>query len=101
MNSISTTELAAVGNFGAILDVREADEFAQARVDGAMNLPMSELPDRLSEISRDQTVYVMCLSGGRSAQAVSYLSEQGYDVVNVLGGISAWHQNGLPIAMGA
>lgn len=101
MNSISTTELAALGNSGAILDVREVDEFAKARVAGAMNLPLSELPDRLSEISRDKTVYVMCLSGGRSAQAVSYLSEQGYDVVNVLGGITAWHQNGLPIAMGA
>jgi len=101
MNSISTTELAAVGNLGAILDVREADEFAKARVEGAQNLPLSELPHRLNEVSRDQTVYVMCLSGGRSAQAVSHLSEQGYDVVNVDGGISAWYQNGLPIAMGA
>ena len=101
MNSISTTELAAVGNVGAILDVREADEFAQARVEGAKNLPLSELSHRLGEVSRNQILYVMCLSGGRSAQAVSYLSEQGYDVVNVDGGISAWHQNGLPIAMGA
>lgn len=42
MDSNSTTELAATGNVGATLDVREADEFVKARVEGAMNLPLSE-----------------------------------------------------------
>lgn len=98
MTSISTSELAALGADATIIDVREADEFASARVVGATNVPLSELAGRLSDIPQDGTFYVMCLSGGRSARATEFLVDNGFAAVNVLGGISQWHQDGFPIA---
>lgn len=101
MKNITTTDLAAMGTEATIVDVREEDEFAGARVAGATNVPLSELAARLDDIPRDRTVYIMCLSGGRSARATAFLAEQGLDVVNVLGGISQWHGDGLPIVQAA
>lgn len=100
MTEITVTDLAALGSGITLIDVREADEFAEARVDGATNLPLSQLPGLLDQVPSDETVYVMCLSGGRSARATAYLEAEGRDVVNVLGGISAWHGAGLPVITG-
>lgn len=101
MKAITTTELAALGNDITLVDVREVDEFDNARVEGAINVPLSELQTRVDEVPSDTTVYVMCLSGGRSAKAVAWLEQQGRDVVNVLGGISQWDLDGLPVVRGA
>lgn len=101
MKAITTTELAALGNDITLVDVREVDEFDNVRVEGAINVPLSELQTRVDEVPSDTTVYVMCLSGGRSAKAVAWLEQQGRDVVNVLGGISQWDLDGLPVVRGA
>jgi rhodanese-related sulfurtransferase len=101
MNSITTTDLAALGSDITLVDVRETDEFAAARVDGAINIPLSQLQARVDDVPTDTTVYVMCLSGGRSAQATAWLEQRGHDVVNVLGGISQWDLDGLPVVRGA
>ncbi|MFC5503323.1 rhodanese-like domain-containing protein [Lysinimonas soli] len=101
MKSISTSELAALGADATIIDVREADEFASARVAGAINLPLSELAGRLADIPQGGTFYVMCLSGGRSARATAFLIENGFAAVNVLGGINQWHQDGFPVMQAA
>jgi rhodanese-related sulfurtransferase len=101
MNNITTTDLAAMGAEATIIDVREEDEFAAARVAGATNVPLSVLAERVDEIPRDRTVYVMCLSGGRSARATAFLQERGLDVVNVLGGINQWYGDGLPVVQAA
>lgn len=82
-----------------ILDVREPDEVAQARVDGTQHIPLGELVERLDEVPRDRTVYVMCHVGGRSAQATQYLGAQGIDAVNITGGIVAWYRAGLPVTI--
>lgn len=74
----------------AILDVREVDEFANGHIPEAMNLPLSELGARFEELDKDQNYYVICHSGARSANASNFLSQQGYQVTNVLGGMSAW-----------
>ena len=83
-----------------ILDVREHEEVAQARVDGAYHIPLAALPERLGEVPRDRTVYVMCALGGRSARATQYLEQQGVDAVNIDGGITEWHRVGLPVTIG-
>lgn len=82
-----------------ILDVREPDEVAQARVDGTQHIPLGDLVERLDEVPRDRTVYVMCHVGGRSAQATQYLGAQGIDAVNITGGIVAWYRAGLPVTI--
>ncbi|WP_394552767.1 rhodanese-like domain-containing protein [Agromyces sp. MMS24-JH15] len=84
-----------------VLDVREADEVAQARLESAQHIPLGELVARLDEVPRDRTVHVLCHVGGRSAQATVFLEAQGLDAVNIDGGIVAWYRAGLPIVTGA
>ncbi|XAS64197.1 rhodanese-like domain-containing protein [Micrococcaceae bacterium Sec5.8] len=100
MKSISVKELAALGKEAAIVDVREDDEFAAVRVSGATSVPLSRFTQSLAEVPATGTVYVMCAAGGRSSQATAYLTDQGYDAVNVTGGINEWEFDGLPVQRG-
>ena len=84
-----------------LVDVREPDEYAEVRAPGARLVPLGEVPDRLAEIPTDQTVYVICRSGGRSARAVEYLRANGVDAVNVTGGTLAWVESGAPVESGS
>ena len=81
-----------------LIDVREADETARARIPGATIIPMSELIDRLAEVPRDRTVVFVCHSGGRSENVCQYLeANEGFTgLVNLEGGIVAWSQAGCP-----
>lgn len=99
MQSSSPAEVHAEAD-AYILDVREPQEFAQARIDGAHHIPLGELVERQGEVPRDRTVYVLCHIGGRSARAAAYLEQQGVDAVNVDGGILAWYRAGLPVVLG-
>ena len=73
-----------------VLDVREPDGYATGHVPTAVNLPLSELVERYQELDKDMLYYVICQIGGRSEQASLFLDQEGYQVVNVLGGTSAW-----------
>ena len=74
-----------------LLDVREPQELLSASVDGALHIPMAEIPGRLDEIDPDKTVICMCHLGGRSAYVGEFLLSQGYTrVINLTGGIDAW-----------
>jgi len=81
-----------------LIDVREPDEYAAVRAEGAVNIPLSEFVARTDEINPDQDIYLICKSGGRSAQAGEYLEQaRGWDnVINVAGGTTAWVEQGLP-----
>ena len=81
-----------------LIDVREPDEYAAVRAEGAVNIPLSEFVARTDEIDPDQDIYLICKSGGRSAQAGEYLEQaRGWDnVINVAGGTTAWVEQGLP-----
>ena len=79
-----------------VLDVREPVEWAHGHIEGAVHVPLMDLPQRLAELPREQTL-VVCKVGGRSAQAVGYLVEQGYDVVNLDGGMLEWEAAGRPM----
>lgn len=94
---IDVAELASVRRDGApLIDVREVDEFGQARVPGAQLIPLGEVPDRVDDVPREGTVYVICARGGRSAKAVEFYRSRGIDAVNVAGGTLAWIDAGLP-----
>lgn len=94
--------LVAARAAGALLiDVRGADEFAQAHVPGAVPLPLHELVARVDELPRDRQVLVICAVGARSAQAVAYLNQLGHDAVNVAGGTRAWVMAGRAYETGA
>ena len=59
-----------------LLDVREHVELELAAVEGAMHIPMREVPARLAELDRDAPLVVMCHSGGRSKRVAEYLSHR-------------------------
>ena len=81
-----------------LLDVREPDEWAAGHAPGAHHLPMMEVPARLAEIPGDQEVVVVCRSGGRSGQVVSYLMGNGWDNVrNLDGGMQVWAASGREV----
>lgn len=95
MKSISITQLAArVGV--PLIDVRERNEYASGHVPGAVNVPLSELGDRLDELP-DGAFDVICQAGGRSARAVKALEANGYDATNVDGGTGEWIAQGHPV----
>jgi rhodanese-related sulfurtransferase len=80
----------------AVLDVREPVEWAHGHIEGALHVPLMDLPRRLAELPREQTL-VVCKVGGRSGQAEGYLAQQGFDVVNLDGGMLDWAAAGRPM----
>lgn len=80
-----------------LLDVREDDEWNAGHAPDAVHLPMTELAARLDEVPEASPLYVLCRSGGRSARVTEYLNANGWDAVNVSGGMSAWEQSGRPL----
>ncbi len=95
--NVPTVGLNAIADNDVVLDVREPDEWAAGRIDGALHVPMGAVPQRLEELPDDHRLAVICRSGGRSARVTAYLREQGLDAVNVDGGMTAWAQAGRPM----
>ena len=73
----------------SVLDVREVEEFEDLHLEDVRNFPLSQLADAYEQLDKTQPYYVICKSGIRSARACQFLTEQGYEVVNVQGGMDA------------
>jgi rhodanese-related sulfurtransferase len=74
-----------------LVDVRAEQEFKDGRIDGAINVPLSRLRDKLDQVPSDRSVVVYCTSGYRSAIAASILRrEQPSKVSDLVGGLGAW-----------
>jgi rhodanese-related sulfurtransferase len=80
-----------------VLDVREDDEWQAGHIDGALHIPLGDLPTRLAEVPADDELVVVCRAGGRSARAVAWLVANGVDAVNLTGGMGAWADAGRPM----
>jgi len=76
-----------------LLDVREEWELGVASVPDVVHIPMGEVADRLSEIDRGREVVVLCRSGRRSLQVANFLQQNGFQAVNLAGGILAWSRD--------
>jgi rhodanese-related sulfurtransferase len=74
-----------------VLDVREPWEIQIGALEGALAIPLGDLPARVTEVPRDRPVAIMCHHGARSARATAWLRGQGFArATNVAGGIDAW-----------
>jgi adenylyltransferase/sulfurtransferase len=76
-----------------LLDVREPHEYEIAKIPGSVLIPLGKLPERFGELDKGAKLIVHCKMGGRSARAVQFLREKGYDATNVAGGINAWAES--------
>ncbi len=84
-----------------LLDVREDDEWSAGHIDGAVHIPMMSVPQRIGEqpsaVTPEANVVVVCKVGGRSAQVTAWLRAQGYQAVNLAGGMLAWEAAAMPM----
>ncbi|WP_213016847.1 rhodanese-like domain-containing protein [Desemzia sp. RIT 804] len=69
-----------------IIDVRETHEFRNGHIPGAKNVPLK----KVNQYTPNSKTYVICQSGMRSKKATKMLLKQGYDVINVRGGMLSW-----------
>ena len=80
-----------------ILDVRTQEEYDSGHIEGAILIPISELEDRLDELSKNKEMLVYCRTGNRSSTAVNVLRANGYtNIFHMKNGITAWTQAGYP-----
>lgn len=87
-----------------VLDVREADEFANGHLPEAKHIPLGKLAERASELEKfkDKPIIVCCASGVRSGKACGELGKLGFArTYNISGGVDAWVGAGYPIKKGS
>ena len=95
MPEISATELKARLDNGddiQVVDVREANEVAFAKLPNSIHIPLAQVINRMSEIDPNRETVVHCKMGGRSARAIQALQQAGFtgNLLNLKGGITAW-----------
>ena len=95
MEQITVTELKRrldAGEDLQIVDVREDNEYAFARLPDTLHIPLGQIVNRLSEIDSGRETVVHCKGGVRSAKAIEALTRAGFTgkLVNLTGGIMAW-----------
>ncbi|UQX88912.1 rhodanese-like domain-containing protein [Jatrophihabitans telluris] len=88
---------AAVQGGAYLLDVREDHEWVDGHAERAVHIPMSELNARTGEIPTDTTVICVCHVGGRSAMVTDALNANGWQVLNLTGGMATWQARGYPV----
>ena len=71
-----------------IIDVREIHEYAAGHIPSAENFPLSSLGIEFTKLDKNQKYYVICQAGGRSARAYDFLEAQGFDIINIEGGMN-------------
>ncbi len=88
----------SAGSGALFIDVREPGEFVAGHIPGTVNIPLSELSLRVSEFSRQSTIYFTCGSGSRSALAAKTFDYLNFaDVYNISGGFRSWVIQRLPV----
>lgn len=93
MLSMNATQLATHLQTAAplLLDVREPWEFDTCHIDGSINIPMAQVPQRLDELQAEDEIIVICHHGIRSQQVIWFLQQQAFkNLVNLDGGVDAW-----------
>ena len=76
-----------------LVDVREPEEWREGHIAEARHIPLSQFTERVGEShaeDEDAPLVFICRSGNRSGRVCDYLSQQGYTVVNMAGGMLAW-----------
>ncbi|GAA2330522.1 rhodanese-like domain-containing protein [Dactylosporangium salmoneum] len=96
--SIPAVAAVDVAEDAYLLDVREDDEWTAGHAPGAVHVPMMQVPARIDDIPEDRDVVVVCRVGGRSAQVVAFLQQNGRDrTINLDGGMQSWAAAGRPM----
>lgn len=93
MKEMTAKEVEALINKGNelnLIDVREDDEVAEGKIPGIIHIPLGSVESRMDELDKSKEYIMVCRSGGRSGRATEFLESQGYQVINMQGGMLAW-----------
>ncbi len=95
IEEISATNLKArldAGDDIQLIDVRQPDEYAFAKIEGAKLIPLGDVLKRMGEIDTSRETVIHCKMGGRSAKAIEMMRQAGFtgELKNLKGGITAW-----------
>ena len=97
IDEITVDDLASLPTGSFVLDVRNPDEHAEARVPGVVLIPLPELESRVGELPKGRPIAVLCRGGYRSMIALSLLERRELGPLTDLeGGFTAWQSAGLP-----
>ena len=98
--SVSAAELSEKlknGKKPLVVDVRQPGEYRSGHINGAKLIPLGELSGRLKELPKNKEIVLVCASGSRSRSATKILVREGYEAVNMNGGMISWSRSGLSI----
>ena len=95
MQEITASELKQLMDEGAdiqLIDVRQPDEYAFAKIEGAKLIPLGDIIRRMDELDETREIVIHCKMGGRSARAIEALQQSGFkgNMRNLRGGITSW-----------
>lgn len=88
---ININDIDQLAKNAELIDIREPYEYKSGSLKTAKNIPMGEILNNPNKyLNKDCTYYIFCQSGARSGRTCSHLSRQGYDVINLSGGICSY-----------
>lgn len=97
MKEITTADVLAADPDVQIIDVREAEEIVAGMIEDAVHLPAGSVLERVGELDKSRRVIAVCHGGGRSGRVAAALTELGFDADTLVGGMSNWEAEGLPM----
>lgn len=98
MPEVSAAEAKQIVESGAaVVDVRTDVEFSAGHIPGAVHIPVADVQQRASELSKEQPVLIYCRSGNRSGPVADAFAASGYDAHSIEGGLVAWQEAGLEL----
>lgn len=100
VKDVSPTEAqAAVSKpYSQFVDVRTPEEYSSGHAARAINIPLDTLSANLDRLEKNEPIYVICETGGRSQSAAVILKNAGFNnILDVAGGTAAWRQANLPM----
>ena len=80
-----------------IVDIRTEDDYKRGSLQNAINIPMAQLKERMNQLPKDKTIYLLCHTGERSVDYVEMLDDAGYDAVNISGGYRSFLRKQLSL----
>ena len=80
-----------------VVDVRQPEEYRQGHIQGSKLIPLGQLSGRLKELPKNKEIVLVCATGSRSRSATKMLVREGYEAVNMNGGMMSWARSGLSI----
>jgi rhodanese-related sulfurtransferase len=83
-----------------VLDVRTASEYAEGHIEGSINIDQGQsdfMEKARAALPADRKIAIYCRSGRRSANAAGRLADEGYQCINLKGGIIAWKESGKAV----